>query len=68
MKKPNIPSPSWIDMRGSVPPGTTVCDILEKGIPDEHGIFPGRPPTGEEYLAFIEQHAKPFPMDIDDDE
>jgi len=55
-------------MRGSVPPGTTVCDILEKGIPDEHGIFPGRPPTGEEYLAFIEQHAKPFPMDIDDDE
>jgi hypothetical protein len=62
-----IPPGSWIDMEGLVPPGTTVCDILTRGKPID-GVFPDQPPTEDEILAFMEQCARPFPIEIYDDE
>lgn len=67
MKGPNIPDRSWIDMHGSVPPGTKVEEILTRGIPID-GIFPERPPTRAELYAFMEKHARPLPIEIHDDE
>ena len=62
-----IPPGSWIDMHGLVPPGTKVYDILTRGIPID-GVFPEQPPTENEILAFMEQCARPFPIEIYDDE
>ena len=67
MKRTNSWHPRWIDTRGSVPPGTDAADILTRGIP-VNGVFPERPPTGEEYLAFLKKHAKPLPIEVDDDD
>ena len=62
-----IPLGSWIDLHGSVLPGTKFSDILTRGIPIDD-LFPEKPPTQAEILEIIESCAGHHPIEIYDDE